>query len=988
MGTIQIKSNVGQIEAPSEKTETGAEEKTETEAEERDAGIGEVTAGIPEYETERNEYETGIYANETGVYSNEVVIEEDESEIEGNETGDYVNEAEIEEIEAGIEEDGEELGENEEVEENEEGIGEEEGLGEKEEGLGEEEATAAANVMGYGCTVCHASFSTMFALTRHIRTHNQSTNYLSRIIHPYRTKPFQCPKCDAGFNKEESLKLHLSRHAISRDRPFVCPECGLGYKGRTALKTHMYIHTNEKPFVCPYCRKGFKQKGSLKLHLDQHTYRAADRSAPRPDKPHVCPECGKGFSFPSVLKQHALVHLKVKPANAEPIGGNPRLHTEQPGYGSGTLKEVVLEADSFTGDNAGAKIRYEQPLVEIPQVAVHTLDKFLMCPHCAEGYRREEHLRSHIYFEHGGHKPSQVQQTPDGRYGCEVCRARFATLTQLTRHIDTHNFNRCICRKCGKEVGFNETLKDHLATHTDRQMNLSKTNTIQTLTSTEDKLYMCPHCDKVYMEDAHLTNHLATHTDRQMNLSKTNTVQTFTSTEDKLYMCPHCDKVYMEDAHLTNHLATHTDRQMNLSKTNTVQTFTSTEDKLYMCPHCDKVYMEDAHLTDHLVREHGGETPSEIQLNPNVEISEATDMDLFYGCGLCDASFGALPDLTSHVRKHGYIIHTCPKCGQELDSKGSLELHLSTHTEAEIDKSVDKPYSISQRAKAENKEASETSFGYGCGSCEASFMTLPELTRHIGKHQSNLSTCPKCGKMFRSEQALEEHLSRHSETERAESLTEEVETESAKEVNKCSHCEKQYIKEIDLKKHLYYEHGGKKPFPCQICTRKFVSAGDLRKHHIYHTKATPFKCPYCDKRVRHKSLLKRHIVIHTGEKPHVCSYCDKGFNRAATLKTHRRLHTGEEHYACSECGQRFTNLSTLNKHVCAPGSYNDAAPYECPHCDKAFVSTPCLALHLEQSHRGQTFYSRCLVCVFGFSEIASLKQHLASHGTEAEEDID
>ena len=76
---------------------------------------------------------------------------------------------------------------------------------------------------------------------RHLRAHEDD-------------KPFRCNQCDATFNIEDNLRLHLAIH--NTDNP-LCPECGKKFSRIASLKAHIMMHEKEENMICPECGDEF-----------------------------------------------------------------------------------------------------------------------------------------------------------------------------------------------------------------------------------------------------------------------------------------------------------------------------------------------------------------------------------------------------------------------------------------------------------------------------------------------------------------------------------------------------------------------------------------------------------------------------------------------------------------------------------------------------------------------------------------------------------
>ncbi|XP_046913015.2 uncharacterized protein LOC124493936 [Dermatophagoides farinae] len=107
---------------------------------------------------------------------------------------------------------------------------------------------------------------------------------------------FQCPICKFSFSRLYDLKRHCRTHTA--DRPFGCKYCGNMFKRKKTLKLHIRIHTGEKPYRCPICNYSSTQSQNVYKHIRIHTG----------EKPFKCDQCNKRFSEKQGLKLHSTIH--------------------------------------------------------------------------------------------------------------------------------------------------------------------------------------------------------------------------------------------------------------------------------------------------------------------------------------------------------------------------------------------------------------------------------------------------------------------------------------------------------------------------------------------------------------------------------------------------------------------------------------------------------------------------------------------------------
>ena len=102
----------------------------------------------------------------------------------------------------------------------------------------------------------------------------------------------------------------------------------------------------------------------------------------------------------------------------------------------------------------------------------------------------------------------------------------------------------------------------------------------------------------------------------------------------------------------------------------------------------------------------------------------------------------------------------------------------------------------------------------------------------------------------------------------------------------CTHCDKSFPFDSDLKQHLN-THRTIKSFKCESagCKKSYFSKGELTKHAETHKKIS-WSCELCSYTNKDKRNLKAHMRVHSNLKPYMCVNCLELFRYDTQLRRH------------------------------------------------------------------------------------------------------
>ncbi|KAH1003740.1 hypothetical protein HUJ04_003610 [Dendroctonus ponderosae] len=384
------------------------------------------------------------------------------------------------------------------------------------------------------------------------------------------------------------------------------------------------------------------------------------------------------------------------------------------------------------------------------------------------------------------------------------------------------------------------------------------------------------------------------------------------------------------------------------------------------CSECNMVFYARPDLISHIESEHQNQdTFSFIIENDGLEETEITYVvDPYHdylellpeeACPECNMVFYARSDMLTHIenehRKQNDNYHfdpfdawtesqECPLCNRVFPSNVALLKH----------KIVCDPTCLYKICKVCNKFIKKTKLDrhiawhkvkrktqlYSCEKCDKTFRSLQYLKLHREKVHENKGIqypCDVCGKRFSTKYRAEYHkktihlkdFNVHCEqcgrgflylTE----LTTHVRRVHDKEVNifycTVANCRRGFRSNAALKYHLQTEHSDNKPqHICAQCNKTFHHISLYKRHLSRHTDIKRFSCDTCGNQYTSKHTLEIHLRTHTGERPFVCEHCGNSFTARKFLKVHLVVHTKEKPYACLQCSKTFTQKGSLNIHV-------------------------------------------------------------------------
>ena len=319
-----------------------------------------------------------------------------------------------------------------------------------------------------------------------------------------------------------------------------------------------------------------------------------------------------------------------------------------------------------------------------------------------------------------------------------------------------------------------------------------------------------------------------------------------------------------------------------------------------------------------------------------------------------------------HHPDHGEKQHFCELCGKGYIFKGTLQVH---------------------RKKSHSKEQNKQE--RVCHVCGFSTFSKDRIHRHIlEKHEPEKhQKCPHCDYHTGYFSGIQSHI-------------DGMHSELYDKNFDCCHCDKRFIFEHSLKKHLS-KLQTRKQLLCKICGVQPMKLVDLLSHvkenhegsmaESSGEKVTPLTiekwgkkvvdqkviCDLCNAECEGQESLKKHkIEKHYDGKYKCCFYCDHKTPNMDNLRIHidsNHPEHGEQKNLCDLCGRGFIFQVSCKRH-----KLQNHQRKSCHICGKEFFNNDTLKDHLISIHKTETLDLVCKYCPFTAKAKGRMKAHVAA----------
>lgn len=168
---------------------------------------------------------------------------------------------------------------------------------------------------------------------------------------------------------------------------------------------------------------------------------------------------------------------------------------------------------------------------------------------------------------------------------------------------------------------------------------------------------------------------------------------------------------------------------------------------------------------------------------------------------------------------------------------------------------------------------------YNCQQCGRDFNCDSALKAHIRCKHTNEKPflCNVCGRSFSLATILNAHMTSHSSERKY----------------RCEICGFRSKTSGNHHRHrARHLQGGAKTFHCETCGKAFETKLKLSSHLVIHKPERPHVCKLCEKRFLYNNKLERHILtVHARERPYPCPICGRKLASKFGLGIHLKTHT-------------------------------------------------------------------------------------------------
>lgn len=622
----------------------------------------------------------------------------------------------------------------------------------------DDEPVGDYDVDEFVCGICDKSFRTRQPCQRHVWGH---------LNPPESAKCFKCPACSKAFTTSWAQKYHYKmKHVGGRH---MCSQCDASFESDVALSLHIRrAHTGcTKIHTCEYCLHMFQRQYAYSIHVGKkHQDGAFEMLSRTPGLELHCSHCSSfTTSSDMVLTQHL-----------------QSVHPEAKTFGC-TMCSLIFQEEkdreehewawhTLKLDHHGNQLVYrchfcDKRITTLPSFSSHlqlhlgVRKKLFLCPTCGQQLATAATLKVHMTL----HDDKPWLQ-------CPHCSRQFRNRIYMRKHIwRFHNARLCCtCSHCGKKFITAQEVHKHLAA-----MHINDLSPDELALVAKLKKYPCELCPFVAYSYRGLRVHMSDHPEAQW--LKCSRCSHYYPDEAKLLAhearahktgemvkcpCPLCPRVFYSNASFDEHTQLHANGngikcvQCNMLFRTAPELERHTERHgptiAQTCEDCGRTFVSVRSLQMH--RRFSHPKCGKRQL-PSVK-SHSTS----HQCPQCEQQFQFASGLQAHtVYRHDYANSSsesklpCPICGRICSSQVAMSVHLRIHLNEQpyICELCDKRFTTFGAAKAHSTRHL-TMKNFQCNICSKQFLQHKKLVEHIHtahpmQSETEPSVCSDAGQL-------------------------------------------------------------------------------------------------------------------------------------------------------------------------------------------------------------------------------------------------
>ncbi|KAM4715950.1 uncharacterized protein znf646 isoform 1-T7 [Anableps anableps] len=801
---------------------------------------------------------------------------------------------------------------------------------------------------GNFCHLCQVIFPSNVAFQDHVQMHNSSSQSFSEQMNIYELSmassespaeilpPLSLSDHPSGFDGSQNNMANNQDQRAPDSGPQEDPSTSQNTEGANKAEEASAPDPDERPFKCHTCGKSYRHSGSLINHKRSHQVGVFQ-----------CSVCSKKYPHLAALKSHLRLHRARRPsfplhAEGDWLSPEPLTLDGQQGcfYPPNEQRQSGFGMDRENMADSSSGAFYQEPDQDFLRDAAarppHSEQPRHMCADCGETFADIAGIKSHScpLLQHQ-HRPADREQASSLNF--DLTNSQRASENPET----SLEFRGLDGNLSGND--FEQSSQESVSA---APLNGIREDEDPDEDDEDGDHYQCSVCGNGYTAMAALRSHLRGHTQSHHapQASNPSSLPSRPEVRDEdpgeMMICSACGETFVNRQDLIAHHLLHQKSEADYlenvpMKSEAVE---SKEEACIICSSCGISCSSYHHLSSHGCaaekKDDLARCEEDIKVNDRPQHEE-----------------NRLSRESGDGEDRRY---KCDQCGRSYRHAGSLLNHKKSHKTGV----------------------------FRCSICQKRFYNLLALKNHQRSHfDVKRHTCHECGKAFKIQNQLLNHLRRHKENR---AKTQELLQSDGSGPGGRSEQQAGTAKPQD--------GGEKRPFSCDQCGRTYRHAGSLVNHRNSH-KTGEYYCSICRNTYSNQLAMKNHLRSHFAYKKHLCQNCGKGFRGKKQLLAHvcaelrkkgaaARTGLRSRTFRCKKCKRAFPSVEQLAAHSCDGTSEPNACsgeeerPFTCNICHRSYRHAGSLLNHKNTHKTGQF---SCSFCSKPFTNPMALRNHTRIH---------